>query len=370
MTSIIIIDDSAYNCNRLTNQQIIKRMSKFKVFYYGKIEQYLMFKQLNRYANLSGRDLRKYCCPLGGTGWDLGSVRNHILLLANVWNNKSGLIIMLDDDIKLLPSMQAGKREMGSLAKISRSVIRDNLAIIGGSIEGAPDISILEKTCWSFQNLINVDYFEIPKRSIAISGGLMVFSTRWAARIPFPRTYNEDWIWMRHCSMLGGRLRKSQLRAVHLGLSKSAANYKYLYRESIGELFFEGWNWAYKDFGDSSHVYCVLKKESFWNDIIQWELKYINRIKNSLTHNVKSCKKNRIKKQLQQTKRIIDKTYSIIKVIYPRKMVHLANNYIMDTILWRKTSRKISTAHTKMNLSDIFNVREKRGQVRRSHFLR
>lgn len=347
---VIIIDDSFRRCNRLANQYLVKKLLKQNFFYFGAQEQQLMIKELKSRLAISSKILKRYLRPLGINRWDLGAIRNYALLLVNIIGKINGTIIMIDDDVKLNSSPEMGQNKDELLSGMIKIVERDNLALVGGRLEGYPDVSTLERICLQFNKSMGKDYFKLPKRPISISGGLMAFSTYWAARIPFPRLYNEDWIWLRYCSMFGGRIIKSKVRAMHFYTSAIIMDEDKLYKEMIGEIFFEGWDWAYQNCKTRRCCYRVLRNNKYWADVICEELNYINKIKIGLMKATNKYRKSHLLNQLRFKKSVFDRTCSMMKCIKSEYMVRLTNEYINDSINWQNIISRIRKEVKRTNI--------------------
>ena len=347
--AVIIIDDSIHKQNQVINRKITQRKKDLKIIYHGREEQRLVIQWLCSKLAISIHHLKIFIRALGSKAWDLGAIRNYILLLAVGWEIKNIIVVMIDDDILLSTPDLDSRRIKGVLSHVIEVTSRDNSYIVGVNLYGYPDISTLERIFLGFNQKLGINCFKLPKRTIHISAGVIAFTAWWAAKMPFPRTYNEDWLWLRRCSTLGAHLIQTNPRAYHCQSTMPLVSRKLLYRESLGEAFFEGWDWAYHNYRNPKYCYTVLRKESYWVDVIQEELNYLEKIKGIFIEGAKYCQKNRIQKQLQQTHCIIDKAYSIIKTIQAKKMIRLTNDYIMNTFLWRKIAKKIQKINTPLS---------------------
>ena len=145
---------------------------------------------------------------------------------------------MIDDDIRLVHPVGIPDAAKGSIEAMVGSVGGDCSTIVGGRLEGAPDFSVIETALWRYRRAMNFAPYKPSTRRIAISGGLLAFSTNWARRVPFSRTYNEDWLWLLHCQALSARLTRSGARGVQGVTAKKLDDEATLTQEQMGEVYF------------------------------------------------------------------------------------------------------------------------------------
>lgn len=205
--------------------------------------------------------------------WDIGGVRNYCLLLASLVVREEGTIVFLDDDIVTVPK-NWGRRRRGGLTACWRAAAGNANEIIGPTLRGVPDQSALEREMLRVAGR-NGQRLGLPRRPSPISGGFLAFSPVWARKYCFPRSYNEDWIWLLRCRQAGARLRRIGTRAWHLGTPGSDVALDRLVREQVGELFCIGWHKALKVAHDCGAAYCLLRQEAFWRNVIRLEQRYL-----------------------------------------------------------------------------------------------
>lgn len=319
--TLYVIDDSTQSEHRAKNKRIVGMLGQGNFFYHGRDEQKEILHRLSSVMNKSiAVNLSRFIRPLGQFSWDLGAVRNYILLLATI--KQTAIIITLDDDVAL---------KKGSLAILIKAVKNNPNVIAGGDLQGAPDASLIERM------LLRQKKYQLPKRHISISGGLLAFSSHWAKLVPFPRTYNEDWIWMVGCSILGAKLLKTNARAIHLVSSRLFFSKEQTVREITGEAFFEGWNWAYRVNGLKRGCFKTVKDLAYWADILKHELAYARRLQRKY-----GIKTEGVKRNASRMNNIFSEVISELKSMAPKRMLSLAHQYIGMSKQWEKLSTAIS----------------------------
>jgi hypothetical protein len=349
--AIVIIDDSILEDNRKANQCLVAKSSKNNIFYFGLQEERFLISQLKACSGVSQEILNCYLRPLGGKNWDLGAIRNYALLLVNIIGMTNATVVMIDDDVKLVSLPSRSKNKNKSLKEMINVVEQNRLALVGGRLKGDPDASTIERVCLHWGKLTKNFYFKLPNREIPISGGLMAFSSYWASRIPFPRLYNEDWIWLRYCSMFGGRIVKSKVQAQHVNVTQINTNEETLYKELIGEIFFDGWNWAYRNYKTRQYCYRILQNNKYWLDVLAGQLRFINRTRvNFLKSKIGLLKHHSLPSQFISTKLIFDRVCSLVNGVKAEYMVQLTNEYIDSLVKWQHISSKIQKTVKRISL--------------------
>lgn len=347
--AVVIIDDSISGGNRRLNQCLVNKYSKNNTFYFGLQEEQLLIKQIEARSGIAKEILNCYLRPLGGKNWDLGAIRNYALLLASMFGRTNATVIMIDDDVELTPQTTQNKSKL--LEEMIKTVQRNNLALVGGALTGDPDASTLERVCLYWSKLTKKYHFKLPKRQVPISGGLMAFSSHWASQIPFPRLYNEDWVWLCYCSMFGGRIVKSEVPARHFNVAQINTNEETLYRELIGEIFFDGWNWAYRNYKTRQHCYRILRNNKYWLDVLAGQIKSINRIRvNFIKLKNGFSRHHQLFAQFTSNKLIFDRVCSMVNGVSAEHMVQLTNEYIDSLKNWQRISATMQKMAKKMNL--------------------
>ena len=335
--AIVIIDDSISKKNRQLNKCIVNKYSKNSTFYFGLQEEKLLIKQLDGRFGVSKEILNCYLRPLGSKNWDLGAIRNYALLLTNIIGMANATVVMIDDDVELIPQTAQNKNEL--LVDMIKIIKRNNLAFVGGNLIGDQDTSTLEKVCLQWNKFTKKVYFKLSKRQIPISGGLIIFSSYWASRIPFPRLYNEDWIWLQSCSIFGGQIIKSKIQARHFNMASINPNKETLYRELIGEIFFDGWNWAYRNFKTRQYCYRILRTNKYWLGVLAGHRRAINRLRvNFLKSKNEFPKYHLMPSEFTSNKLIFDQVCSMVKGVKAENMVDLTNEYIDSLMNWQRIS--------------------------------
>ena len=349
---VVVIDDSILEDNRKANQCLVAKHFKNNIFYFGLHEEQLLIKQIKACSGVSQEVLNCYLRPLGGKNWDLGAIRNYALLLVNIIGTATTTVVTIDDDVKLVSLSSRLKNKNKLLKDMINAVKQNRLALVGGRLEGDPDASTIERICLYWRKLSKNFNFKLSNREIPISGGLMAFSSYWASRIPFPRLYNEDWIWLRCCSMFGGQIVKSKVPAIHFNITPIEASKKTLYRELIGEIFFDGWNWACGNYKTRQYCYRILRGNKYWLDILVGQLRFINRIRaNFLKSKIGLSKYGPLLHKFISTKLIFDQVYSIVNEIKAEYMVQLTNEYVQSLMKWQHISSIIRKTGKKYKLN-------------------
>jgi len=170
----------------------------------------------------------------------------------------------------------------------------------------------------------------------------MAFSQFWAERIPFSRTYNEDWIWLLGCKALGAKVIRSKAQGIHAWTPHKPILKERLIREQFGEVFCEGLSLAYRESNELSDAYAKMRKPSFWNEVLDNEIRYLNGvIKKFLKVTNHKSQKIGDKKQLSKSLDVLKQAFSIVNEISPDSLVRYWVEYKTSTNSWRKIQKQI-----------------------------
>lgn len=341
-TAVIVIDDSCSCRNQEANLRTISETSCRKVFYHGKRAQRLFTGQFCHTAGVSEAILSSFVRQLGGVTWDLGAVRNYAALLAITMAERDSVIVMLDDDVALVSPQETNGQVCSSLATMHKVVARDAAAIVGGQLEGMPDISAIERELLECRRNLQLSPYKPPRLPVPVSGGLLAFSRSWVERLPFPRTYNEDWIWLMRCRALGAKLVKSRARGFHAWSPHVQIDKHRISREQFGEAFCEGWNYAFRRWKSPATVHRNLLQILYWAEILQDERRYLRRLAAMLTREANSCEGIEAYDRLKTAVTTLNYANSVVEGIQPENLARLSDNYIRSSEQWNKLLQPIA----------------------------
>jgi hypothetical protein len=222
---------------------------------------------------LDGSSFIFFFRKLGGLKWDLGGVRSYAMVLANLIGKPSSPIIMIDDDIVILPHAR-----VSAIDTLEQDVLDNPRRLTGGTLKGSPDESSIETAirmiCRFIRSRKHLFSSEMP---MPISGGLIAFNSTCSHLYPFPRWYNEDWAWLAQYQARGYSIRvERRVVAKHLS-SRKNLSLTTMKREQDGELLFEAVNWAIKNYR-RTYVDRALRSLAYWEDVAREEVIYLNHI--------------------------------------------------------------------------------------------
>jgi hypothetical protein len=108
--------------------------------YHGPSEQHRVLALMATRWSLDANVFDLFFRRLGGLKWDLGGVRSYAMVLANVIGKPSSPIVMMDDDIVIVPQA----RSRSAIDTLEQDVIHNPRLLTGAIIKGSPDESSVE----------------------------------------------------------------------------------------------------------------------------------------------------------------------------------------------------------------------------------
>lgn len=350
---IYILDDSTVDTIRQRNRKLAYSIFLPNTnFYYHSPFEYNQIIDMLYKRNIADKQfLSNFFRPLGNCKWDLGGVRNYALLLLAIYEKFSNTTIFLDDDIQIQPIYYRDRKFTSSIELMENEIKKGPNKIVSGSIEITPDSSILwriadyqlnlayalslknrsilnrwipsngtfqlgkdiiqniykEKTPSNINNAINYknhlhNPFDYVKQ-FPVAGGFLGFATKYLIRLPFPRTYNEDYIWAVIANFeYGYEYKKIESIGFHLPSQIFNMKKNFIKIEEFGELFFYGIYLATQLCNNSIKFKKLLHNKWYWQKIIlerklefddlpeqNYLLKFMiqNLLKNNKEHNLK-----------------------------------------------------------------------------------
>lgn len=348
--SLTVIDDSVQLQHSERNRYIVEQVCEFETAYHGKLEQQEFLDNLVNVAGIPRDNLLEFIRPLGHTAWDLGAIRNYISWLALCLPEKNNfVIIFMDDDIELvLPqSVRNDATQQSSLVSLCRLVVQNPENIYGGVLVGLEDMSRVERAILECRKDFDLPKFIPASSPVPISGGLMAFSKHCLKERPFPRVYNEDWIWLIGCRLLGAKLVRTEARAVHAWSPFKPILESEMHREQFGEVFCEGWAEAYSLWLDENIIEKNLGEPSYWEYILKEEKQYLFSKKEELLEDMERSTKNCKAKLLDHKgAKVLEKTLLIMDVLRPEELALFAMQYIKSFHMWRTIAKKMGECLT------------------------
>lgn len=204
-------------------------------------------------------------------------MRNYAILALSAMLPPTATVIYLDDDVRPIAPRPSVKSARSSLGLLRETVERSRATIAGSRLCGAPDASSLERGLLKYMIAMGT-LFSLPRQPVPISGGLMAFNIRWGQRNPFPRNYNEDWMWLALCRHQGAKLRSTRAIGVHSPVMHLSCEPIQLKREQFGEILCDGWIEATR-----ARSMRQLRSAAFWREIKRDEIRYLMSIRSRLS---------------------------------------------------------------------------------------
>lgn len=343
--AVLVIDDSIKRSSCRANHRLIENNSGLPFYYHGRREQEALVRMIRQRNEASYKTLLPFIRPLGHSSWNIGAVRNYAALLTLLWTPENTVVVLIDDDVQVrLPQ----RCPMGSLATMVRKVGQDSSTIVGGTLEGEPDLSSVERAVFKYRQTVSKQC-KVRRAEVPISGGLLALSSHWLETIPFPQTYNEDWIWLIRCTDSGARWVRSSARAVHAHAARYPIDDTKLNQEQLGDVFFEGWKTAFHEYGRRSSAYRALRNTSYWSDVRRLEVSHLHKIAASLNRDAHVSRPAHIRGLLFQAITIVNRASSITARIEPSTLVRLANSYIKSSRPWRQLTHSVRNLSGEMS---------------------
>ena len=317
---IYILDDSTDKIVREKNRKLAHSISipNASIYYHGQLEYKQLVKMLYKQDIVQRKQLSKFFRSLGHCKWDLGGVRNYALLLLLIHERSAQTTIFVDDDIQIQPLRYHNIKLISSIELMENEINTSPTKIVSGAIEIVPDSSILWRIADYQLNLsyaISLDNRNIllrwiPKtgnftrsnrksqssrksiisgrfkesainykvqlhnpfdcvKNFPIAGGFMGFAPERLIKLPFPRTYNEDFIWAVIAETeYGVEYVKTESIGYHLPPHVFNLNKSFIAIEEYGELFFYGIYLATQICTKKKELRELLNSKWYWEKII------------------------------------------------------------------------------------------------------
>lgn len=341
--ALILLDDSVKVRSRLQNLHIIESIAKAAkcvCLYHGPAEQQkvLAFLRMRGSPDTPAFDL--FFRRLGGLKWDLGGVRSYAMVLANLIGEPSSPVVMIDDDIVILPQA----RGASAIGRLEEEVLTNPRLLTGGLIKGSPDESSVETAIRGIRQFTRSNNRFLPaEMPMPISGGFIAFNSMCSSLYPFPRWYNEDWTWLAQCKAQGCVIRVDRRVAAKQIFSPKKLSQATMQREQEGELLFEALNWAIRNY-NPRYVRRALKSPAYWEDVAREEVIYLDKIMEFM----RNIEDRLFAPKLQRAGfpsilRLVKRTRSYVASIEAKAMMRKYRLYLEAAKPWRsliKTARQ------------------------------
>src|SRR5262245_12073692 len=335
--AFIVLDDSVSAQSRLENVHIMKRLSKDAnclCLYHGAAEQHkILAFMTTRWRRPNASAFNLFFRRLGGLKWDLGGVRSYAMVLANVVGKPSAPIVMIDDDIVIVPQA----RSSSAIDTLERDVLDNPRLLTGGILKGSPDESSIETAIRRICHLAHSkNHLLQSEMAMPVSGGFIAFNNACSYLYPFPRWYNEDWTWLAQCQTRRYIVRVDRRVVAKQIFSQKKLSLAIMKREQQGELLFEALNWAIKNYS-RAYVPRALKSRVYWNDVAREEVIYLNRIIEFVRGIEIRLSETRLKHHpcIPQILQLLKRTKRHVASIEPKAMMRRYGRYFEAVKPWR-----------------------------------
>lgn len=223
--SLIVIDDSKDEQTRRANQKAIKRHTFFKdIFYFDRRAQASLLKSTKCKLNLKSDSMQAFFHPLGSSHMDIAAHRNLGILAAySIMKKPEGVLWFIDDDIVVFPLSH-------NYFPLPWQSVNTSY-LVGPKLKGIVDESRVERLL----RQAGLDPSGgVQLNSRFLSGGCMFVSFDIGRSIPFPRVYNEDWIFQVTLKQFNGITPNFiSMNAYHLPESHSINGNSFLVKREI-----------------------------------------------------------------------------------------------------------------------------------------
>jgi hypothetical protein len=338
--AIVVLDDSVAEESRIKNTQLIHRFRKeneanYSWIYHGPVEQAKILDFLRLRCGLSLNKTKRFFRRLGGHSWDLGGVRSYAILLANIEAGPSAVVVMIDDDIVILPPLG----DASAIDILERAIRKNPRLLTGARLRGSPDESSVETALRFMSNYAGYKkQIQLSETPMPIAGGLLAFDSSCGYLYPFPRWYNEDWSWLAQLRKRGYRVRvENRVVADHKPAVKQLklANMK---REQEGEFIFEAVNWAIAHYATNC-VARALRSLAYWRDVGRHEVLHLSRVVNLASTQDKLMQESeryswQRKIDSRHILNLLECTKSYVASINPEVMMKRYWSYLENVKLW------------------------------------
>ena len=353
--AFIVLDDSVNAQCRLQNVHILERVAKETncvCLYHGPAEQHKMLAFIATQWGPEANIFDLYFRRLGGLKWDLGGVRSYAMVLANVIAKLSSPIVMIDDDIVILPR----GRSASAIDTLERDVLDNPRLLTGGIIKGSPDESSVETAIRMICRFTRSKNHLLPSEMpMPVSGGFIAFNSASSYLYPFPRWYNEDWTWLAQCQAQGYSIRVDRRVVAKQIPCQKKLSLAIIKREQEGELLFEALNWAIKNYSQT-YVPRALRSRAYWEDVAREEVVYLNKIIEFVSGIGIRLSEAQLEHPqhgtgIQQILRLFKRVKKYVASIEPKAMMRRYGRYLKGAKRWRsfiETARQCEMDFTVM----------------------
>jgi len=337
-SQVLLIDDSTMPSAREKNRNTATQGGP--VTYHGPEEQRRFLDRMlqSRVIEAGADTLGRFVRWLGGKEWDLGGVRNYLAILgAALTASDRSFIAMIDDDVELDNRSQENGR--GSIECLWKKLEHDENCIVGGCLSGMPDISMVERAELEFRKAEGLKALELCEPPFPVSGGFLAYRQKWLMRVPFPRSYNEDWIWLTGCAWRGAIVARTNAQGTHAWSPMKHCKTSELEREMMGEVLSSGLQLAHASNAHIDDLCATARDPAFWQKMIRNEYKALD------------GRRYRLQEQMQQ-KGIAGKEWKIHDVmdcalksllhLNPERIKHQAQRYLRDIRLWEQLFQDVA----------------------------
>lgn len=331
---LVVLDDSVAVASHAQNRRIVEGMAADKLTYHGEAEQRALVERLMLETALSEEKMQRFVRKLGSQEWDLGAVRNYALLLAIARGGKDCAIVMVDDDVQVVhPESGDRKNPANPLSEFHTILTCTPKAIVGGRLQGFPDMSTVERGLAEAYKSLGMDEPKLPPRPVSVAGGLFGFRSSWAEKLPFSRTYNEDWIWILGCRFLGAELKTCGTVGVHAWSPLDPVLRECLLREEFGEVFCAGWCEALESQETLVLVRHQLGMARTWQSLIDDEIHYVDNEAIRLADEARRLRKTG-EQRVRSAQDILYIARSVLNELEPDMLVRFATQHIDSWRVW------------------------------------
>lgn len=336
---LIVVDDSTTAWARRRNREVL--FQQVAVTYHGPEEQKRVLSRLEVAGVIgAGVDrLERFVRLLGGKDWDLGGVRNYLGLLGIALTaGKRSYMAMIDDDVEL--EIARHENRTSSLGRLWRAVEQGEDFIVGAQLAGMPDVSMVERTELEFRKARGLPVIELCGPPFPVSGGFLGCHRKWIMRAPFPREYNEDWMWLASCSWRGADTIRSSAQGFHAWSPMKHCEPQDLERELTGEVLCSGLLLAYARSAEADGLSAVVDSRDFWREVIRDEYDDLAARRQLLHEQWKQHASSRIKGGIPE---VVDRALEILDGMNEDGVLLRARTYLTGMDAWSTLLRSVES---------------------------
>ena len=331
---VVVVDDSVSQRSRRGNRSAVAESSLALIEYDDGDVQREFLTNVTRKLGDKSPGPAAFTRELGRREWDLGAVRNYAAM--RVIAIGAGVAVFLDDDVAVEPLWARRSRTSGSIGVLCTTVLKSPRTIAGARLKGAVDASSLERYLSTLRSWRG-GTFALPERPVAVSGGFMACSPRWLRRRPFPRVYNEDWIWLLMSRSDGAVIRCTRAVGTHRSIAVGFPSWRDIAREMRGEVLCEGW-WAAEEHAPE-HARLLLKS-TFWEEVKAAESQYILSLIRHLLQTKRSGKESG--DEARRAISLLRRIETFVKDMSAAELVDDVRGHLRDERVWRMVTECIS----------------------------